>query len=177
MRWPRHPRLAACALLALLLAGGLGADELKIGYVDFERLAEASPQIAQGRDLLTEEFRPRNEALEAEDAALIALEQRLNRDAAVMSEAARREQERDLRNRRRQLQREQEDLLEEIQFRANEVRAQIERDLEQSVRRFASDNGYDLILVTQILYVSDTVDITDELIALLQAEAASESRQ
>lgn len=165
-------RLAITCLSLGLLAASAAAHELKIGFVDFDRAGLNSPQVAQGKARLDEEFRPRNEALEAEEQRLQEMEERLLRDAAVMSEAQEQAMERELRALRRQVQRDREDMIDEFNFRLNEVQQEVEREIEQIVRRFARENGYDLILVTNVLYYSEAVDITDDVIEILRRESA-----
>lgn len=170
-------RLAIGLLIFGLATGVAAADELKVGYVDFERVALNSPQIAEGKARLDEEFRPRNEALEIEEQRLQDMEDRLLRDAAVMTEAQEQAMERELRALRRQVQRDREDLVDEFNFRLNEVQQEVEKEIEEIVRRFADDNNFDLILVTHVLYVSERIDITDQVIEILRRENASESAQ
>ena len=174
----RTGRLSRWMPLALLLVPLLSAaQELKIGYVDFERVAESSPQIARGKALLEEEFRPRNEVLATEEKRLQEMEERLLRDGPVMTESQQQTLERDARALRRQVQRDREDLIDEFNFRLNEVQQEVEKEIEQIVRGFARENGYDLILVTHTLYVSETVDITDEVIEILRTDFAAEGEE
>lgn len=170
--------LLGCALLGAFPASLALAQEaaLRIGYVDFDRVANNAPQITRGRARIDEEFRPRSERIEAGEQRLVELEERLVRDSAIMTRQQVEDLELEARALRRRLQREREDLADEISFRVNEVQEEVEAEIGDIVRRFAEENGYDLILVTHILYVSDTVDITDQVIAILQRDAEAAER-
>lgn len=165
-------------IVAVLAMHGFGLvsaqpaeGQLRIAFVDMERVTAASPQIARGNARLTEEFRPRNEALEEGTSRLEGLEERLRLESAFMAEQQVQALERDARALRRQLQRDREDIFEEFNFRVNEVRLQVEEEIEEIVTRFGRERGYDLILISEVLFYSDRIDITDDVIATLNAES------
>ncbi|MEM9302960.1 MAG: OmpH family outer membrane protein [Pseudomonadota bacterium] len=157
--------------LAVALTSHAQQTQAKIGYVDFERVANNSPQIALGRARLEDEFQSQNVSIEEDEQRLAEMEDRLIRESDIMTEEQVESLELRARSLRRQVQRDREDLADEINFRVNEVQKEVEAEIGDIVRQFAENNGYDLILVTRILYVSDTVDITDDVIEILQQQA------
>jgi outer membrane protein len=150
---------------------GAAIPAAKIGYVDFGRLVESAPQIAVARDQLDAEFRPRNEAIDANEQSLRELEERFQRDAAIMASSEVQSMERRIRALRRDVQRDRQDLADELDFRLNEETQRVEEEIYEIVRNFARENGYDLILPGPALYASDTINLTDELLARLRTEA------
>ncbi len=161
------------ALAAMVAASALASAETKIGYVDWPRLVESAPQITSARDRLTQEFQTRNDQIAREEERLRELEDRLQRDLAVMSDSQAQNLERDIRSLRRDVQREREDLAEELDFRLQEERQKVESRIYDIVRDFAQENGFDLIVPGPALYVSDTMNLTDELIQRLQEAPAN----
>jgi len=164
-------------LLALVPEAPLRAQDLdvsgtKIGYVDWSRLVESAPQITVARDMLDAEFRPRNEEIEARESELRGLEERLQRDSAIMSASEIRNLEQRIRAVRRDVQRDREDLIDELDFRLNEERQRVQDRIYEIVRSFALENDYDLILPGPAVYASESIDLTDELIARLRSEFA-----
>ncbi len=157
------------ALLPLLVTLAPAWAQTKIGYVDWEELIESAPQIGVARDRLDAEFRPRNEAIEDNEKELREMEEKLVRDAAVMSEEVRQTLERAIRALRRDVQRDKEDLREELDYRLQEERQRVEQEIYEIVRRFAEDNGYDLIIPGPALYASDAVNLTEQLLARLRS--------
>ena len=155
-----------------LLAGGAHAQQNKIGYVDWKRLVESAPQIQIARDKLDAEFRPRNETIEADEAILREIEQRHQRDIAVMGLTEAQALERQIRSLRRTVQRDKEDLAEELDYRLTEERQGVEDEIYKIIRVFAKENGYDFILPGPMLFVNEEMNLTDQLLARLRAAYA-----
>ena len=90
-------------LLLLVMVGvasmPASAQQLRIGYVDMKQVLDNAPQVLAGREVLDREFRPRNEAIEAEEEQLGRMEQRLAR--GDLEENARLTLEREIREARR----------------------------------------------------------------------------
>jgi len=158
--------LPARALVALcLLTGPVAmADEgTRIGYVDMKRLFEAAPQVVAAREALDGEFRPRNEALIADEARLEEMRETLD-DSSELDAEQRFELERDIRNLRRSIDRRREDLREELRFRTGTATKALEETIEVAVRQVAETHGYDLILTSPVAYAAPGVDITDQIL-------------
>ena len=79
--------------------------------------------------------------------------------------------ERRIRALRRDVQRDRQDLADELDFRLNEETQRVEEEIYEVVRNFARENGYDLILPGPALFASDTINLTDDLLARLRSEA------
>lgn len=162
----------------ILLAGAAQAQgELRVGYVDMKRILDNAPHVVAGREQIDREFRPRNEALLADEARLERMESRYM-DAADATPEQRLEMEREIRNLRRSIDRRREDLSEEIHFRMNAERKAIEEEIEIAVRTVARQGGYDLVLSSPVAYASDSIDITNEILEFLRADfEADRNRQ
>ena len=152
-----------------LLAGSVHAQQTKIGYVDWKRLVESAPQIQIARDKLDAEFRPRNETIEADESILREMEQRHQRDIAIMGPTEAQSLERQIRSLRRTVQRDKEDLAEELDYRLTEERQQVEDEIYKIIRVFAKEDGYDLILPGPMLYVNEEINLTDRLLVRMRA--------
>lgn len=155
---------------ALLIAFTAGAqtEGLKIGVVNVTRLLEQAPQAQSAMGALQEEFAPRQRELAALQQSLQQKQETYERDGAVMGETERLNLEREIREGQRDLTREQNEYIEDLNIRRNEVLGQLQRSLLQEVQSFASTAGYDLV-VADVLYYSNAVDITDEVLGGLQA--------
>ncbi|ROR32223.1 OmpH family outer membrane protein [Inmirania thermothiophila] len=161
--------VAAWVLAALLAAGGAGAAELRIGYVNPAKVLEAAPQRAAAEARLEEEFSPRQRELVAKQKELRGLEERLARDGAIMSEAERGRLEQEIRSRQRELKREGDEFREDLNIRRNEELAKLQRLVAETIRRLAAEGGYDLVLTDGVLYASERVDLTARVIEALKA--------
>ena len=161
--------ITAAGAIMLFLAGGLAqAADMNIGVVSIGKLIEESPQAKAAMKSLQDEFAPRQRGLMSEEETLRAEQEKLERDAAVMGETERREAERSLRTRTRELARKQNEYLEDLNLRRNEELGRLQRRLLEEVQTFARDKKYDLIVGDGVLYASNTIDVTAEVLAGLE---------
>lgn len=154
----------------LLLSFSVAAQGVKIGFVNLPRLLQQSPQANQIRQQLQDEFAPRERQILAEQKTLQGLAERLERDGALMGDQERRTVERDLSQGDRELKRRRDEFLEDFNLRQNEELTNLQRTLIEQVQKHARAGNYDLIVGEPgILYVSDAVDVTDAVLAALEA--------
>ena len=173
--------MAGLAIRTIILTGCLfgavqaGAQEnLRIGVVNVAQLLEQAPQAQAAMEALQEEFAPRQRDILAIQQSLQTKGETLQRDGAVMGEAERVNLERDIRDEQRDLEREQSEYLEDLNIRRNEELSRLQRSLLQEVQTFARSAGYDLV-VSEVLFYSSAVDITDEVLQGLEASYTSET--
>ncbi len=168
----RIPALAAVAVLCWMLVSASLAEGIQIGYVDMKRLFDTMPQLVAAREELDREFRPRNEALLADEARLERMRQELA-DDPLIDEQQRIQQEREINNTRRSIERRREDLVEEIRFRTNAKTEALRDTIDVAVREIARENDYDLVLSNPVAYASESVDITDQVLEWLEEDYRS----
>ncbi len=163
--------------LLLLATVSLGvAEEVKIAFVNVEKVLREAPQAEAVRKRLEREFAPRDKKLLAMQKELRKLEERLSRDGDVMSEAERRKLERKLLEKRREFLRAQEAFREDFALRRNEELSKLQRQIFDVIQELAREEGIDLLLSGGVVYASRRVDVTDQVIARLKAAARSEDR-
>jgi outer membrane protein len=85
-----------------------------------------------------------------------------------MAEAERRNAEKTLRDGQRELARKQNEFLEDLNVRRNEALGQLQRTVLQEVQTYAKSAGLDIV-VADALYASQSVDITNQVLAALQS--------
>jgi outer membrane protein len=120
---------------------------------------------------LEDEFSPRRREILNQQKDLKTKEEKLQRDGAVMAENERRNTEKDLRDGQRELQRKQNEYVEDLNLRRNEELGKLQRSLLLEVQTFARAGSYDLIVGEGVLYRSDALDITAQVLAALQSRA------
>ena len=152
--------LVCVSLLAA--AGAAQAQELKIGYVNSERvLREATPaKAALAR--MESDFSKRDKDLNDQASKLKGAADKLEKDAPALPESERNRRQRDLVEQDRDLQRKRREFQEDLNQRRNEETAGI-------VERA---NKYDLIL-QDVVFASGRVDITEKVIKALNAAPAA----
>ena len=173
----RFSTLLALTVLALAVVSPIhpisAATEPRIGYVDMQRLFAEAPQIEQVRADIDREFRPRNDALLADQERLEALEARLTDGSSTELSEPRQRLEREALNLRRSIERRRDDLAEELRFRTSAETRAIESTIEIAIRQVAEQAGYDLILTSPVAYASESIDVTDAILDWLREDMAT----
>lgn len=157
------------AALALAVSGSAWAKELKVGFVNSAMLIDKAPQAEAARLQLEKEFSARERELVENQKAALALEQKLSREGAAMSEAERSRQERELNRSMRDLQRQQAEFRDDLNLRKNEELAKLQRTVFQVINDMAKADEYDLILSDGVVYAGPNVDITNKVLERLQS--------
>ncbi len=132
----------------------------KLGFVDVAKIMEQAPQAEAARTALEDEFKSRDEALVKEREAIVRLEEKLKRDAEIMSESQRAGLTGEIRDRTRQFKRDREAFQEDFNLRRNEALASLQEDIYRVILSVAQSNGYDLVFADAV-YASEQVDMSD----------------
>jgi outer membrane protein len=153
----------------LLTGNVLAQQNARVVYVDMEMVFDSAPQVVAGLEKLTLEFKPRNDALAIDQERLETMRLRLQDTSLTPQEIN--QLQRDRREMQLGTDRRREDLVEEFNFRRNEILIGIRETLELVVDQIAEEQGYDLILTkSSAIYHSPDVDITDDVMQRLQLE-------
>lgn len=157
------------AATGLLFAANVAAAEQRIGYVDAVRVLESAPQADTARAAIEKEFSGRDRALITAQKEVKALEDKLEKDGAIMSEAERARLERDIISKRRDLKRDQDEFREDLNFRRNEEFGKIQKVIVDAIQVIAKDQKLDLVMGQGVVYFSPEVDLTEKVIQKLKA--------
>lgn len=163
---------AGVAVAALATAPVSAQGNLKIGVINVGRLLEQAPQSEAVTKKLQDEFGPRQRDLAAREQRLRTQQETFNRDAPVMGEEERLNLERQIRDAQRDLQRAQNEYLEDLNLRRNEEVGKLQREVLLKVQEYARAQQYDIVLADAI-FVSTAVDITDAVLAVLRPGASA----
>jgi outer membrane protein len=154
-------------LLSFTLSLGATAAELKIGYVQVDKLLQEAPQTAETGKKLEKEFSPRSQELDRLQKQIRDLEAALDKDRLTTSDADRRNRERDASNLKLEFQRKQRELREDINLRKNEELAVLQDRINKAVTSVAESENFDLVVYGGVAYASKKIDITDKVLKLL----------
>ncbi len=158
------------AAVSVMAATPVAAQELKIGYVNSERvLRDATPaKAAQAK--LEAEFSKRERELNDAAAKLKTAADKLEKDSPTLSENERNRRNRELVDADRDLQRKRREFQEDLNQRRNEELAAVVERANRVIRQIFETEKYDLIL-QDVVFFSARVDITDKVIKVLNAPA------
>ncbi len=159
--------LALATAMPVAVPAAAQAADYKIGFVNGERLLREAAPAKRAQAKLEKEFAARQADLQRLDKQVQTLQQSLDRDGATMSEADRRNKERDLANMTRDLQRAQREFREDLNLRKNEELASMQERANKVIQQIAADEKFDLIVQEPVIYASPRIDITDRVIKAL----------
>ncbi len=163
-------RALAAATVSVIAALPVAAQELKIGYVNSERvLREAAPAKA-AQSKLEAEFGKRERDLTDAAAKLKAAADKLDKDAPTMAESERNRRQRELVEQDRDLQRKRREFQEDLNQRRNEELAGVVERANRVIKQIFDAEKYDLI-VQEVIFASARVDITEKVIKTLNTPA------
>jgi len=161
--------MTAAMAVAAAASSAASAQELKIGYVNSDRvLREAAPaKAAQAK--LEAEVRKREKELSDMDARLKAAADKLEKDVPTLAESERTRRQRDLVDQDREIQRKKREFQEDINQRKNEELGQVVERANRVIKQIFETEKYDLIL-QEAVFAGPRADITDKVIKALNAQ-------
>ncbi|HSR01902.1 MAG TPA: OmpH family outer membrane protein [Methylophilaceae bacterium] len=146
------------------------AAELKVGYVQVDKILKEAPQTAESGKKLEREFSPRSLELDKMKKQIESIESELDQGAQPLSEADRRNKQRKASNLKIEFQRKQRELREDINIRKNEELSVLQDRINNAVKTVSESEGYDLVMYGGVAYASSKIDITDKVLKLLSGD-------
>ena len=154
------------ALSVVLPATQASAAELKVGYVNTQRIFRDAPTAVKAQKRIEAEFSKRDQDLQRMAKQLQGLQETLEKNSVTMSESERRGKEKELNDLSREFQRRQREFREDLNLRQNEENAAIIEKANKAIKQLAENEKFDLI-VQDVVWVSPRLDVTDKIIKAL----------
>jgi len=142
------------------------AADIKIGFVDVERIRRESMPAERASKQLEKEFAPRAQELQRREAQLKTAQGNLEKEAMTMSESDRRAREQELARLSVDYQRMQREYREDLNLRRNQELSSLFERADRVIKRIANEEKYDLIL-QEAVFRSPRIDITDKVLKAL----------
>jgi outer membrane protein len=158
--------LVAAALLAGTAA--VSAQDLKIGYVNSDRVLRDALPAKAAQAKLEAEFSKREKDLTDLANRLKSASDRLDKDSPTLAETERVRRQRELVDQDRELQRKRREFQEDLSQRKNEELGAVVERTNRVIKQIFETEKYDLILQEAVFW-SPKVDITDKVIKALNA--------
>ena len=143
------------------------AAELKIGYVQVDKILQEAPQTSESGKKLEKEFSPRTQELERLQKQIKDIETSFDKDALTMSDADRKNKEREAANLKIEFQRKQRELREDVNLRKNEELGALQERINKAVTAVSEAEGYDLVVYGGVAYANKKIDITEKVLKSL----------
>ena len=145
------------------------AADLKIGFIDADRINRESVPAERATKKLEKEFAPREQELKKMEQQIKNLQAQLEKDGLTLGESDRRNKETELGRQTREFQRLQREFREDLNLRRNEELASLFERANKVIKQVAEAEKFDLIL-QEAVYRSPRIDITDRVLKALSAE-------
>ena len=155
----------------LLSANVVSAQGIKIGYVNAVKVIEEAPQGEAALKKLESEFGPRDKRLVSIQNDIRELEDDLEKNGLIMTDADRRAKERKILVMKRNLRRATQEFREDYNLRRNEELAVLQKIVKKAIVEIAKQEKYDLIVHEGTIYASSKIDITDKVLEKLNKKS------
>jgi len=162
----RHCYSILAALALLVGTAAVEAADLKIGFIDAERVNRESAPAERASKQLEKEFAPRAQELQRREGQMKALQSQLEKEAMTMSESDRRAKEQELARMSLDFQRMQREYREDLNLRRNQELAALFERANRVIKQIAESEKFDLIL-QEAVYRNPRIDITDKVLKAL----------
>ncbi len=152
----------------LLIFPIIVSAEAKIGFVNMAEIMEKSPQAEAARKALEKEFSGRDKKLTGVRDEILKLEETLKQDGPIMSDSRRTQLEKEILNKKREYNRQQDELREDFNIRRNEELGKLQKNVQDVIVGIAKSENYDLLVTQPILFASSRIDLTERVLQELQ---------
>ena len=156
-------------IAALLAFASAAHADMKIGYVNADKVLSESPQAQAVAKKLKQEFSGREKDLLNGRKEIKKLEDKMARDSAIMSDVERSKLERDIMVRKRDWQHDADAFRDDTNLRQNDEMKKLVDMVRQIVQGIGKDQNYDLIVYDGVAYASPAVDLTDKVAEKLRS--------
>ena len=154
-------------LLALLVTS-INAQSIKIGYINVEEVINSLPQYQNDNDSLIQLFEPKKQQLLDLFKHIELLTKNLNNiDKSINNENYQKELD-NIRELEASFQKETELWQQQLNQKKYESLQKIETMINLAIEEFAISEKYDLILYQNAAFVSDQVNITNQIISKIE---------
>jgi outer membrane protein len=159
--------------ISLALALGLAAfcaqaEEIRIGFINTDRIFKEANTAKQAQTKLEQEFSKREKDLNDSGTALKNAVEKFEREAPTLAESQRVSRQKQLGEQDREFQRKRREFQEELNARKNEEFQLVLERANRVIKQVAEAEKYDLVL-QEAVYINPKHDITDKVLKVINA--------
>ena len=159
-------KFAVIAGLLMLGSSQMVLADLKIGFVNTERVFREAAPAQRALKALEKEFAPRAQELQALAKQIREMQADLDKNGMTLKDSDRRAKERDIEAMNRDFQRRNREFREDQNMRSGQEMASIQERANKVIQQIADADKFDLIL-QEAVFVSPRIDITDKVLKSL----------
>lgn len=165
--WRRWVFLGAIVAVFTASASWAADSSIRLGFVDLQAVISQSKEGQTAMEKVKAEAAEKQKEISAKEAEIKQMDTDLQKQASVLSEAAKKDREEEIRRKLRDLKRVTEDVNRDLAKREGEMVNDLLRDLTALIRDYGKEKGYTLIVEkgqSGVIYGNDTADLTKEII-------------
>ena len=170
MKTLRQFSQVALLSLSAICMTAVNAQELKIGFVNTDRIFREASTAKAAQVKLEQEFSKREKDLMDLGNALKNASEKFEREAPTLSETQRNTRQKQLMEQDREFQRKRREFQEDLNTRKNEEQQVVIERANLAVKRVAETEKYDVIF-QEAVYINPKHDITEKVIRSLNSTA------
>ncbi len=153
--------------LLLILSSNISLAEVKIGFVEVQKILKDAPQTVAANKKLEKEFKKRTASLKKSVKKIQEKESAFRKNSMTMSEEERAKKSKEIQGLKIEAKREEREVREDIDMRRREEIAKVQAQVNIAVEKVAKEQNYDLVLYQGVAYAGKKVDITATVIKAL----------
>jgi outer membrane protein len=161
-------RHAAAVVLLGYAAITAQAQEIRIGFINTDRIFKEANTAKQAQAKLEQEFSKREKDLNESGNALKTAVEKFEREAPTLSESQRVSRQKQLGEQDRDFQRKRREFQEELNARKNEEFQLVLERANRVIKQVAEAEKYDLVL-QEAVYINPKHDITDKVLKVINS--------
>jgi outer membrane protein len=164
----RNQYLVILAIGLASLSAAVTAQEVKIGFINTDRIFRDANSAKTAQAKLEQEFMKREKELNDQGSQIKSAADKLEKDAPTLSEAQRTTRQKQLTDQDRDFQRKRREFQEDLNVRKNEELQIVLERANKVVKQVAEAEKYDYVL-QEAVYVNPKHDITEKVLKVLNA--------
>ncbi len=161
-------RQTAAVVLLGYAAFTAQAQEVRIGFINTDRIFKEANTAKQAQAKLEQEFSKREKDLNDSGNALKTAVEKFEREAPTLSESQRVTRQKQLGEQDRDFQRKRREFQEELNARKNEEFQLVLERANRVIKQVAETEKYDLVL-QEAVYINPKHDITDRVLKVINS--------
>lgn len=164
------------AALTVAASALLAQNPTKVGVINIQQAIVSTKDGQKAAQDLQARFEPKSKEIEKRAADLQTLQQQYQKSSNTASEDQRNRMAREIDQKQKALQRDNEDARAEIEQEQQKIINELGGRIMQVIDKYARDNAYTLILdvsspQTPVLYMATGIDVTADIVKLYDANA------
>lgn len=163
--------LGTLFVFSVIPLNGYGESNVKLGYIDLQDALSSSLAGKRAAEKLKKDRDALLEAIKAKEDELRAMQEQLSKQASLLTEETLKDKQDDFRRRMKEYDRFKTDSAQEWENKKKELEDKILSGVIKVVEELGKKKGFTIIFAREqgVLYASDAIDLTKEVIAAYDA--------